>query len=257
LDNVENSGGNPNAATPPQMVAPQPQPPAPQPPQQQPAPQQAVVQPKAAPPEPVKRTEPKREEPRPVERTEPARAELPSPKPVKKEHEIKVDYTPVNAKASREKPKKQDDSKAQEQAANAAAAAAAARRERAIRQALQSLQTGLEVKASQRTIVDVKGPGGEAFADYGSVVRAIYDSKFVPPEDANKLDEAKVRIVVQRDGSILSAEIVSPSGESSWDKAVDRALRAVSSLPKFPEGTTDQTRTFLIRFDVKASEGSG
>jgi len=250
LDSAGSGGGNPNAAPPP----PQMQPVNPQP---QPTPAQPVAQPKPAPPEPVKRVEQRQErtEAKPVERELPdMKAELPSPKPPHKEHEVKVDYTPYEArKMERSKPKTDDSN-----SAAAAASAATARRDRAIRQALQSLQSGLEVKASQRTIVDVKGEGGEAFANYGDAVRSIYDSKWIAPDNvANKLAEAKVKIVVQSDGTILSAEIVDASGESAVDKSVERALRAVTSLPKFPEGTHDQQRTFLIRFNLEAKEGSG
>jgi TonB family protein len=250
LDSAGSGGGNPNAAPPPPQM---------QPARPQPTPAQPVTQPKAAPPEPVKHVEQRQEraEAKPVERALPdTKAELPSPKPPRKEHEVKVDYTPYNAKKlERSKPKVDENS---DSAAAAAASAAAARRDRAIRQALQLLQSGLEVKASQRTIVDVKGEGGEAFANYGDAVRSIYDSKWIAPDNvANKLAEAKVKIVVQSDGTILSAEIVDASGESAVDKSVERALRAVTSLPKFPEGTHDQQRTFLIRFNLEAKEGSG
>jgi protein TonB len=251
LDSEGSGGGNPNAATPPAQPVAQPPPPTPVPQAQQQQQQQPVqTQPKPPAPQPVRRVEPQ-----PVERPIPdTRAELPSPKPEKKAHEIKVDYTPYTAssKPSRSKPKV-DTSESDN-----AAAAAAARRDRTLRQALQSLESGLEVKESQHTLVDVKGEGGEAFANYGDAVRSIYDHKWLAPDNvANKLAEAKVKIVVQRDGTILSAEIISSSGEDAVDKSVDRALRAVSSLPHFPEGANDQQRTFIIRFNLEAKEASG
>ena len=258
LDNSGVGGGSPTAQPPP----PQPITPAQVQPQPQPVAPQPVAQPKTAPPEPVKRAEPKPEriEPKPVERELPAptpRAELPSPKPPRKTHEIQVDYTPYNAESSKRAKPKTDE------AANASASAAAkaradARRDRAIKQALQSLESGLEVKASQRTVVDTKGDGGESFADYNTVVRSIYFRAWTTPDNvANKLAEAKVKLVVARDGSIISAEIVDHSGEAGVDKSVERVLRAVSRLPAFPAESHDQQRTFFILFNVEAKEASG
>jgi len=57
---------------------------------------------------------------------------------------------------------------------------------------------------------------------------------------------------VARDGSILSAEIVSRSGHREMDRSVDQALRLVSKLPPFPESARDSERTFLIRFNLEA-----
>jgi protein TonB len=190
---------------------------------------------------------PERTEPKSVERELP-RAELPSPKPPRKAHEVQVDYTPYKASSKeRAKPKTDD-----------AALAAAARRERAIKQALQSLQSGLEVKASQRTIVDTKGEGGEAFADYNTAIGSIYYHAWTTPDNvANKLAEAKVKLVVARDGSIISAEIVNSSGESAVDKSVERTLRAVTRLPEFPSQSHDQQRTLFILFNLEAKAESG
>jgi protein TonB len=257
LDNAGVGGGSPTAEPPP----PQPQPIAPAQAQSQPQPQ-PVAPPKPAPPELVKRVEPKPErvEAKPVERELPAptpRAELPSPKPIRKAHEIQVDYTPNTAESSqRAKPKTDEAENAS--ASAAATARAEARRDRAIQQALQSLESGLEVKASQRTVVDTKGDGGESFADYNTVVRSIYFKAWTTPDNvANKLAEAKVKLVVARDGTILSAEIVDPSGEAGVDKSVERVLRAVTRLPEFPAQSHDQQRTFIILFNVEAKEASG
>ncbi|HWD20111.1 MAG TPA: energy transducer TonB [Verrucomicrobiae bacterium] len=259
LDTPGVGGGSPNAVPPPPQPAPaappevQPiAPPRPLP--QTPPPQPAISKP--APPKPVKLPEPK-----PIEREipEPApHALLPAPKPARKTHEVQVDYTPYNASANKVKKPKTDEN--DEAAANAAAAASAARaearRQKAFRQALASLDSGLTSKASSRSAPeDNPGEGGPSFADYGSVVRSIYDGKWMRPDNvANKFAITRVKIVVAHDGAIMSAEIVGPSGESVVDKSVERALRAVSSLPEFPHGATDSQRTFYINFNLHADE---
>jgi TonB family protein len=259
-------GGNPMAPEnpPPQPMMQQTPQPVTAPPQPQPTPVQQVqqVQPQQPvaqqkpPPEPQRRVEPK-----PVEREVPdTKADLPSPTPPKK-HEIKVDYTPYNASSAKKtkmRPKT-DDSQAQASAAAAQAAAADAKRRRAIQQALNNLQTGLEVKTSQqRSVVDTKGDGGEAYADYNSVIQSIYFHAWTTPDNvANKLAQAKVKLVLSRDGSILSADIIDSSGESAVDKSVERALRSVTHVPSFPSTSHDQQRTFYILFNLEAKEGSG
>jgi TonB family protein len=102
------------------------------------------------------------------------------------------------------------------------------------------------------------GGGGEVFADYRSVIHSIYWHAWAAPENSSSRSTwPVVSIVVARDGTILSQEIVKPSGETILDRSVRRALDSVPHLPPFPAGATDAERTFRIQFSLDLKESSG
>ncbi|MEW6159377.1 MAG: energy transducer TonB, partial [Verrucomicrobiota bacterium] len=98
------------------------------------------------------------------------------------------------------------------------------------------------------------GPGGgEAFASYRQVVERIYDEAWIrPSETTDDNSNVKVRIVVARDGRIISDDILQRSGNVSLDKSVQQALDRVRrrGLPPFPEGSKDAQRSFTINFNL-------
>ena len=97
------------------------------------------------------------------------------------------------------------------------------------------------------------GPGGEAFADYAHYVKEMYDDAWVVPPDLSvDSGAAVVKITVARDGRIVRAVIVDPSGQRGLDLSVQRALDQVKKLPPFPADVKDEQRTFIIKFDLEA-----
>src|SRR5207244_1671728 len=110
-----------------------------------------------------------------------------------------------------------------------------------------------------KSVIDeMIGGGGAAFADYRTIVYSAYYNAWIAPEELID-DEAvtEVRVVIARDGSIISADITGKSGKAVLDRSVERALRAVRQLPAFPEAAKDSQRTFKIRFNLKAKQSSG
>ena len=265
LDRAGAGGGTPVASVaPPQPLPPQPLPPQPQvvprletpPPKAQP--HEALPTPAPTPAPPPKHAEPPAPEPEPVE-TPHESAIAVEHKPAKPRHEIHVSYEPAS---SLTKNKKALEKARAEQAAAAAAATAAAeqRRLRRVEDSLSQLASGVQSSSAEKTVVDVPGigGGGEAFAGYNDAVYNIYYHAWITPDSVpNHLKTPVTRIVVARDGSILSAELISPSGEAALDKSVERALRAVKSLPPFPAGARDDQRVFKIYFNLDAKKASG
>jgi TonB family protein len=237
------------------------QPPAPVQPAPQP-PQPAVVQT----PEPIERIVPRVEQPkvhtpirvREQEDTIPER-DSPAPVPVKHHHEIKPTFTPVeksstassnaerrNAAAARERA---------ERAERAAERAAEAHRAEAIENALSGLASNVKSRAGEAISVNLEGAGGgeEAFAGYETVVKSVYFNAWKTPDDlSDRLANVDAKIVVARDGSILSTEVLARSGHHELDRTVERVLRAVTKLPPFPESAKDSERTFVLRFNLEA-----
>lgn len=102
------------------------------------------------------------------------------------------------------------------------------------------------------------GNSSAAYANYAEVVKSVYQQAWVPPSHAAN-DEAntKVRVTIARDGTVISARIIEPSGDASVDASVRRTLERVQFIAPFPEGSTDKERTYIINFNLKAKRMFG
>jgi TonB family protein len=252
--------GNPNV-TPAVVKAPTPTPPAP------------AVQPQPQPEKPQPKTEPV------VEKTEVKSTKAPkhevepdfsaidslkssskptrSTKKLRSADDIKVD---LNAKTSSKptrntRPKSSDNSEAE-----ARATAAAQRRTASeISQAFSGLATAINKGTAKAEVFDLPGQGGgAAFADYRTVLfNAYYNAWNCPHDVENDLATVEVKIVVARNGSIVSAEITKKSSDASVNRSVQRALDNVRQLPAFPDGANEDQRSFKLRFNLKAKLSLG
>jgi len=231
-------GGNPDAKPPPaSRVEPTPLPPLVQPANPtEPALKPVETQP---PPDKAKDREPKTD-PDPVER----RAEKSKP-------QIKVDDRIVKRSPNKTPDKTTTKSEADDARAQARAEAEARRRTaKQILVALNGASERLE-NLSSSTKVEPLGPGGAAFANYGQAVKTIYERNWIKPSQIEETEVVKTTVVIARNGRVVSFKILRRSGNSPVDRSVEQVLEAVTSLPPFPEGSTDQTRTFDIDFELK------
>jgi TonB family protein len=124
--------------------------------------------------------------------------------------------------------------------------------------ALKSSVNNLRNKLSKPTEVNLPGNSSAAYANYGDAVTSIYHQKWVvlAPMGMEK-DNAVVtfKVKIASDGTVISADIVTPSGDANVDKAVQKMLDGVTLIAPFPEGTTDKERTYTIDFNAtKISE---
>ncbi|PYL01849.1 MAG: hypothetical protein DME19_00205 [Verrucomicrobia bacterium] len=226
-------GGNPNARPP----APQLQPAPLQPPLQQPKPPKVESKP---PPEPKTAAKPEPD-------VAPAEIKREKPKP-----EIKVDTTVVKRPNKPEKntPKPDTDE------AKAKARAEAEARRRTARQLLARIKDSSEKineNLSPGTTIELRGPGGEAYANYAQVVKTYYDQAWIDPEEVADDDATvEVKVVIARDGRVISDSMIKRSGIPAMDKSVQNALDRVQKLPSFPEAAKEAQRTFMINFNLKA-----
>jgi TonB family protein len=204
---------------------------------------QPVVQPQ--PPKPIEKPQPKPPEVKPPDPKPVTTKTIPKdpPKTTAKPKQAPIELTPVNkSKTDQEKTRKEAETKAAERAAQ----------DRLAKQ-LGKVRQNLRQGFTSGTVVEVHGPGGEAYASYRTYVFAAYDNAWQIQPDITDDDSAVVaRIVVHRTGRIISAQISERSGLPALDKSVQRALDGVKSLPPFPETTRDQERTFVIEFSLKA-----
>jgi TonB family protein len=230
---------------PPQPVTPTP--PTPEPPKPVATP---PVEPKPVEAKPVEHeVEPTPEVAKPEPDVEKPSAEpAPLPKP---EHTIDIDLTHVVHKVS--KTRRHEESEAREAAAEARAEARAEHEaEQQREQAISRITGSIRNNLTHDTDVTMPGESSAATANYGQIVKSIYYNAWNLPDSASS-DEAspKVRIVVARDGSVISAHIIEPSGDAAVDDSVQRTLDRVTFIRPFAEDATENERTFTIKFDAQ------
>lgn len=273
IDAAEAGGGTPApAVTPAPAPAAQPAQPA------QPTPQPRVEQPK---PEPVKpkpevaKTEPIPDPPKKVIKHQDLDPDLSDLLPVESSHpkvlipkktkklrsadDIKVNLTRTSSTKSQSKQQK-----AKREAQEAAEAEAQALAyNNSVKRALGKIGSeavrGIGDKTAGTTVIGKvgQGGGGESYAGYEGVIGGIYQRAWVPPEGVSEsASDTEVEIVVARNGTIISARIISGSTRS-MDRSVQSALNKVRKLPPFPEGANDSQRTFQIVFNLKAKLSAG
>jgi len=63
---------------------------------------------------------------------------------------------------------------------------------------------------------------------------------------------ATATVTIARDGTVLSARILQPSGNSLVDQSVDMVLRRVKVAAPLPDGAKEDQRTVTIKFNVRA-----
>ena len=170
-----------------------------------------------------------------------------SDRPVKKHHEIKPDFTLADSNSLSAK-----ETRKSRAAASEVSRAEESRRLHDIESTLQGLATNVRSRGGQVIAVDLAGAGGgEAFASYETAIFNAYFHAWTAPEEiADRLADVDTKIVVARDGTILSAEIVRRSEHREMDRSVEQALRRVTKLPPFPESAHDSERTFIIHFNL-------
>jgi TonB family protein len=231
-------------ATPPPVAPPTPVTPPTEPPPTEPT--KPVVTPEPVPTpkvmEPAKPVEPDTPEDQPTDK--------PSPVPVKpkNKHTIDVDLTTVVRKVA-----KTHDDTAQKEAEARAEARAERDAERKREREISRITGSLEHNLSHSTDVKLPGNDAESAANYGQIVKSLYEQAWIPPDNADNNDASpRVHVVIASDGTVISAHITDPSGDAAVDASVRRALERQRLFPPFPDGATDKERSYNINFDLKA-----
>ena len=195
----------------------------------------APVAPPPAPAPPKPKPEPKKIQPKPK-----PKPVLPKPKPKKNTLKPKPKPKPkikVNLDSSVRKPDAQ----------NTEAEKEAAKRREALNRSLNKLDT----KLSGRTAVNVP-LGRYASANYESLIRRKYMDATIHPGAISGDPIVKVRLVIARNGRVISARGTSQSGLASWDRAVQKALDRVKFIKPFPESMKGAQQTFNLNFNSRS-----
>lgn len=265
-DLIAPGGGNPNAAKPPEVmtappvVAPAPAAPVTPEPEPEPPPQTREPEQKA-PPEP---------EPEPVAPAPKPTIREPAPKQPKDDSSLVpgatkkkrvFDFKPTVRGADSKADSKAE---AKKKAAALAAEREADRRDREIRRKLAagiaSAASAAGQSSSRGVTIELSGPGGGgvAYANFNQAVKSAYDRAWHLPDSVT--DEgatAEATVVIARDGTVISARISKPSGNSGLDASVRRTLDRVKWAAPLPATEKENQRTVPINFNVGAKRGLG
>ena len=177
----------------------------------------APAAPVAAPPKP-KQPEPKKVQPKPK----------PKPKPIPPKPKIKVNLNSNVRKPDAQKKESQKEASKRQTALNK-----------------------LQTKLSGRTSVNVP-LGRYASANYESLIRRKYMDATIHPGAISGDPVVKVRLVIARNGRILSARVTGKSGVASWDRSVQKALDRVKFIKPFPESMKGSQQTFNLNFNSRS-----
>jgi colicin import membrane protein len=230
------AGGNPNTKPPP---------PAPAPPVQPPP---VKTQATAPQPEPKKAEVPAPEPAKPA-----AKSDEPDLTDSKPKNRLPDVSTEVVTRSTADRARLQKEATA---AAQAQQRADAQRRAAQVGAAVQALREEL----SSSTSVDLLGPGsgGIPYANFKQAILSAYYNAWQPPAGiANENATAKAIVIIDRDGTVISARITEPSGEPAMDASVQRTLERVKFIAPLPDGAKESQRTVSIIFDLKAKKGVG
>ena len=181
--------------------------------------------PAPAPPKP-KKPEPKKAQPKPKIKPKPLTSKpkkiTPKPKP-----KIKVNLNSNVRKPDAQKKESQKEAAKQQTALNK-----------------------LQTKLSGRTSVNVP-LGRYALAKYESLIRRKYMDATIHPGAISGDPVVRVRLVIARNGTILSARVTNKSGVASWDRSVQKALDRVKFIKPFPESMKGSQQTFNLNFNSR------
>jgi len=119
------------------------------------------------------------------------------------------------------------------------------------REALNRSLNKLDTKLSDRTAVNVP-LGLYASANYESLIRRKYMDATIHPGAISGDPVVKVRLVIARNGRVISARVTGQSGFASWDRAVQKALDRVKFIKPFPESMKGSQQTFNLNFNSRS-----
>jgi protein TonB len=120
---------------------------------------------------------------------------------------------------------------------------------RASQSVLQKLKNNLTLG----TTIDMPGNSSVAYADYGQAVKSKYDQAWsLPANIANDNENVIVNVTIASDGTVISARIVTPSGDANVDASVQHTLERVKFIAPFPNGAPEKERAYTINFNPKA-----
>jgi len=155
----------------------------------------------------------------------------------------------------KKKARQKRQAKAKRDAEAKAAAAAAAAKQKRIAAAFKSATTGIRGGVAGSTEIRLAGPGGGGvpYANFLSAVQTVYYNAWRQPGSAPEV-AARVSVSIARDGTVISAHIISPSGNSVVDRSVQETIDRVKFAAPLPDSSTEESRDVIINFKIQPQD---
>jgi TonB family protein len=117
--------------------------------------------------------------------------------------------------------------------------------------ALENVINNLRTNLSSPMEVNLPGNSTVAYANYGDVVVSVYHHAWSPPDGMDS-DSVTIqfKVTIASDGTVITARIITPSGDASVNAAVQRMLDRVKVIAPFPDGATEKERNYTINFNA-------
>ncbi|HAB19609.1 MAG TPA: TonB family protein [Verrucomicrobiota bacterium] len=246
-----------------------PLPPAPAP-KEAPTPTPKVAVSEPVKPTPTPRIEP-RLEPKPVEPTKPVERkvavtrevrEVQSPRAAQDvaltRQATKPVTTPKIQVSNQTRTRTDADKQVEREAREAAAAEAAARDQRMasvkkLASRITGAATGLAENVGSSTKIEMPGPEGIAYAPYLNWMQSyIYERWRRPATSSQEQQYVVLEVVIARDGTVLSATIIRPSGFRSLDASAETVFREYRKLRPLPGEYKEPRLVVPVKFVLEA-----
>ena len=121
------------------------------------------------------------------------------------------------------------------------------------RRALEAERAAERIRSAVAETTISVPKGSVSFANHAQLVMSKYKLEWSPPSGIDKSSAiAEVRVVIRRDGAVLSSSLIKSSGDPTVDASIRSTLKRVTRVPKFPAGATEETRTYVIGFQLEA-----
>ncbi|WP_374764773.1 energy transducer TonB [Yunchengibacter salinarum] len=98
-------------------------------------------------------------------------------------------------------------------------------------------------------VLPLTGAGASPIQDWQKALVKTITEKHVYPRSALRRElegSARVRVTIDRSGTITGYEIVKPTGEPVFDKLIPRLMDSFSPLPAPPDSLSDNNLTFVL-----------
>jgi TonB family protein len=94
---------------------------------------------------------------------------------------------------------------------------------------------------------DFFGPGGPRRASYSLYLASKYREAWVAPMKSSARTTVKVKVTISRDGTVLSSEVLSNSGNRDFDRAADSTVKRIRKFDQAPP-TNEPSVTYVLEF---------
>jgi TonB family protein len=102
--------------------------------------------------------------------------------------------------------------------------------------------------------LDFPSGNGTGDSSYAQIVKETYTRNWKSVgTPSTSPGSTVVKVTIAKNGTVLSAVIMTPSGDEALDRSVQRTLERVRTIEPFEVGARDQERTYTINFNLQTN----